>query len=490
MSRAPAAIARAGAALLAGWLALGAPGAARGGEEDPGADGLWLHARVEPAEPWAGEAFSLVLEVEYDPTLLPARLVPTFRQPLDLALALEAPWLDGLAGAVALGPAPGAAVAPGAGGAPGGATLVLNARVVRAAASTAAVEGGRVTLRLARRYALRAPGRHPLAPPRVRYARATRFGEDVLFGRVPLDREDVERAGAAPVLRIRPLPPPPAGAAPVSAYVGALRLDARLEAGASEPAQGVRIRVAAEGDGDLAALEPFGAAAFPGFDLLGVAERPAERGRAWLYEVAPRAAADARLEALAVWVFDPRGAGAWREVASAPLDLRPPGPRGEGVGAPPGGPAPEAGAGRERGDRGEGPAPAVWLALGVLVLLLLGWGVRRGRRRAARRAARAHAARPTPARERLRAALARPDADLAPLLQAWIREWTHRDPGAPDTESALRARGLDAREAPRLLEVLRDLEARSFRPPREREAPDPDTRAFLRTIVDRSPPPA
>jgi hypothetical protein len=95
------------------------------------------------------------------------------------------------------------------------------------------------------------PGEHPLAEPVVRLAYATEFREDLLQGRVPIDRRDALWRGPRAAVRIRDWPGPgqPAG------FRGALGTQLRLEweAEPKRVASGdvLRLRVQLSNPGDL-----------------------------------------------------------------------------------------------------------------------------------------------------------------------------------------------------------------------------------------------
>lgn len=209
--------------------------------------GWELPAAVRP-----GQRFTFGLRIELAPGLQDEQLVQLFRQPLDLPVQVLASAADALPG-LELGAERADA---------GSWSLAVNDRVTRAlqASDPASTEGDRIFLWL-RDGVADAPQTLEFAAPRLRFARATRFRDDLLLGRVPEDREDVTVSGVAARLPVVPFPESDRPLAFVDA-VGRFDVTLDVPERALAAGEALTLTVRIEGRGNLDRLTP------PRLDLL------------------------------------------------------------------------------------------------------------------------------------------------------------------------------------------------------------------------------
>ena len=199
--------------------------AAQEPEQDNDPQARWL---LERPQVYVGEQVLLTLELSIDARFRAERMVRLHLQDLDLPLQLDAPFLRE--------PAQGKVSWPTV----DGEELAVNGE--RRAVAIDAHADGREQRRLLVHWVPAEPGSVALGPAELRYAWATRFSEDFLEGRMPVDPRDARLAIAGPTLEVLPLPrigrPADFGGA-----VGVYTLHAELE------------DVEPDADGDLAAGE-------------------------------------------------------------------------------------------------------------------------------------------------------------------------------------------------------------------------------------------
>ena len=124
-----------------------------------------------------------------------------------------------------------------------GLTFVLNGETVRAP------RGEDGALAYTQTYVAQEPGTLTIPAPILRYAYATRFREDFVHGRVPLDRRDATVAGQPVVLTIRALPDPPSGHG-FSGAVGQITVRAETTARAVEVGEMFKLVLRIDGAGN------------------------------------------------------------------------------------------------------------------------------------------------------------------------------------------------------------------------------------------------
>jgi len=265
-----------------------------------------IETRVEPESCYLQQPVVVTLFIRYDEEVLRERGVQLFARALELPVKVEAPWLDGLDGTEMRPPDPAS-----------GPSLALNDDIVEAER----VEGG-VALRRVFRPAR--TGELVIPPARLLYATATKFRDDFVHGRVPLDREDHAVETGPRTLQVLPLPDegkPPG----FDGAVGRFVLHAAAPGGAVRPMESFPLELRIEGTGNLDAFPP------PRLELEGihVFGRTDHGGdpRRITYDVAVKDASVAAIPPIVLWAFDP-GARAYRAARTAPIPI-------EVVGTPP-----------------------------------------------------------------------------------------------------------------------------------------------------------
>lgn len=160
--------------------------------------------RIEPpitrTRCFVGQAIVLRAGFALPAAALESGLVQIFQQPLDVPIALDVPWWDGIDGLVPLG-APASPTEASA-------SLVLNGAVASfGRLAHTELDGSKSAwFALDRSYVARRAGELVLAPSTLRGTHATRFADDALLGSRALDGEPFELRGAACTLQVLELP--------------------------------------------------------------------------------------------------------------------------------------------------------------------------------------------------------------------------------------------------------------------------------------------
>jgi hypothetical protein len=308
------------ASLAAALVAVPGPGGAPARPQGPPADETtkgyaWTDVRLPDRAPFVGECFVVRLAGAVDVDVLEANLVQPFRQPLDVPVQLEHPWFSGSpARPVALGPArsAGAAAAAESGGAVGAVGASPSARVAlggELASGARRVErepdGRRFTVVSFERTFV-ADGSAPLAvpAPRMGFAYANEFREDLIGGRVPVDRHDAFVLGEAKELAFRALPE---AGRPYSftGAVGRFTLDAELRPGHAAVGDDVELTVTVRADGPVGPYDAPALDRFPGFDVLGLVEEADGDERRFIVQLVPRSVGLLAVAPVEFTAFDP-----------------------------------------------------------------------------------------------------------------------------------------------------------------------------------------
>lgn len=320
-----------------------------------------------PDEIWLQQPFAPVVRIGVDAAWLAGAAVPLFQQRLDQPFHVTIPWLFA-AEDRAVEPVP-----PPAGA--GAQRLAVGDRVLSfTPAGERQVDGRTFTLlELRCRWLPLASGASTVAPVQVRYAFATRFEQDFLRGRQPLDRTEATVQSPARTLRVRPLPQPaPSGFA---GAVGQFVVRARTAARDVPLGGAFDVEVEIAGDGNLERFAPLPPPRLPGFHVQGVVERRAPAARTFVLDVlALRAGAEA-VPPVPFVVFDPVAGGyATRHSEPVPVRVLPAAP---GVELPA---AVRALVERERAALAARGLQSWWIAaLAALVLAVAAWWWRRRR---------------------------------------------------------------------------------------------------------------
>jgi len=357
--------------------ALGAPtsSATQTPAQDESAKGYAFIEVVLPERaPYVGEPFRVVLRAGVDVDVLAGNLVQLFRQPLEVPVQLEHPWFDATPKRpLARGSArPARAQADHAMGVgapsepkpsepkpsepkpsepkPGEPTpgipmdvrtadVALGGAVVPAARSVERDNAGRRfdVLELERWFIAEEAGELALAAPRLGFAYATEFRDDLVAGRLPADRKDAFVLGAARTLDVRPLPEE---GRPIG-YLGAFgRFTVEASVSPTEVTTDASLRLVLTVTG-APGFEP-GAAPrldrLEGFQLLALTSR--QEGAHTIHEAQLRAtrAGPASIPSVEFVSFEPEAAVyVTRTSAALPIEVMPP-PAGSATSTP--GPTP------------------------------------------------------------------------------------------------------------------------------------------------------
>ncbi len=427
-----------------------------------------LKTTVEPAQPYVGQVFTVTIEVAFESAALERHAVPLFRSAVGYHFDLRAPWMDAIPGASGFSrasPAPGAHTS----------TLVLNAEVASAMVVVDPAVPALTRLRIQRWFVAQRAGEFTLDAPQLTYARASRFQEDLLRGRVPLDREEVRIGGSPLALSVRE-PPGDADSGRYSGYVGDLSVKAEVDRSELGPGESLQLKLRLRGDGDLSRIPAHGPGDFPGFHLLGVGDRQAPDERTLTYDLAPLDAGTSQLEVpgIVIWRPAPGGDEYVRVAVDAiRIHVTPPGGR---TAADP--------------EQLQRPGALPWIAGAVLLAACIALAYLRQRRRRWGRgeAAAARNAQHELAREQLRLALQRPGADLCLRLEADLAALLACPVAAMSPEqlaARLSQAGVPAEQAAAVAQAHGTLQAERFRPLVEQRPPSEPLLAILREFAAR-----
>jgi len=405
---------------------------------------------------YVGEPFALRLRFGLDAPWFDAHAVPLVRQRMDLPVQVLAPALVQLAGAVRRAPPPEDAAAPSR------RRFVLNdGPGLAGSAPDVDREGRRFTVHeVDVDFLPTRPGVLVVPPPLLRFAYATRFERDFAGTRLPMDRTDVRVTGAAPSITVLPLPD--AGRpADFSGAVGRFTLHAALDPSPPAGANGVRVVLRIEGEGNLEAFDTPSLAGLVGFHVLGALDDRGRPARTIRYDLAPTRGGLTAVPAIALSTFDPGPPAGYRTVTAAaiPLATRPePAAPDAARTRPPGG----AGG---RGGSFLGARGALVAAVVVAILAALGYGTWRRRRARAVAEADPMRARRSAALAALRAETSRPGADPSGAFAEVLAARLGCAPAAviaPDLVARLVAAGVSAGEAARAAGTLERLVAARY----------------------------
>lgn len=427
------------AALLLSGALLGLLAAPAAGADAPEGR-VFLETSVSSASPHVGERVRITLLAGFDRAFFAEHAVPLFTRPTDLDARILVPWLDGIEGAVLVGDR-GAADAT--------ASVAVNDDVVEAARAPDRVVDGRTftVLRFARTFVFGAPGAFTLPPAEVRFAWATRFVDDFVSGRMPVDRREARVASGPVPLTVRPVPEPaPEG------YTGAVgRFVVRADAAprAVDAGEILELTLRIKGEGNLTLFDTPRLGGLDGFHVYGALDDRAAPVRTVVYDLSPLDAGVDAVPAIAFPFFDP-AAEEFRTARTDPIPLVVRGPPGDGA-AP-------------------GSAPRgspFWLVLAgfVIVVAAAAVVVLAARRRRARARIDPADARALAARTAFETALAAPDAVPADALAAYLAARLDRPPAtviAPGLGDRLVAAGAPPDVAARAAALMEELVAARY----------------------------
>ena len=329
-------------------LVLGALAHAAGQADDPRA---FVEAEVERETWYAGEPIRVVLRLGFETELFDQGLIQPFQRRLDVPAQVQADWI-----ATPRGDPETQAAAPTLAVGDGVATVrsvedrTVDGRSFRVFELDQVIEPGQ-------------PGELLLEGPRLRYAHATRFREDLVLGRVPEDRRDAVVRGEGLALRVAALPDEGRPAS-FGGGIGSFRMSVSGEPRTLAPGDSLKVNLSLEGTGNLDRLQPPPLDDLEGFHLLGRLETPGP-GRTFVYDLTPTRPVRS-LPAIRYSYYEPGATPGYRTLESEPIPLTWTGAAAEPV------PSGE-------GEPGGAPwAPVVGGTVGVLLVLVFALRRRRG----------------------------------------------------------------------------------------------------------------
>ena len=302
-------------ALVASLLA--ALAAVAAGQERTAADAWAQRAFVEVVaskrEPFAGESFELRLRFGFDADLLANHLVPLFARELDLPVQVE--WdpertVDGLK------------FRASAHATAGTRRFALGEAVARATPLGEGVRDGRKveTFELVQRVTATRGGALVVPSASLRFACASKIEDDLIRGRVPVDRQVVQIEGAPLTLNVRPLPDE-GRPAEFTGAVGRRTLSASASPTRLGAGESVQLTLTIDGDGDPAAFGAPDLSHVAGFVLRGVLDTPRARVREIVYDLSPLDAGVRAIPSLAFAWFSPEAPVGYVTERTAPIAL-------------------------------------------------------------------------------------------------------------------------------------------------------------------------
>ncbi|MHC4953545.1 MAG: BatD family protein [Planctomycetota bacterium] len=258
------------------------------------------------------EPVPVTLRVVFDEAFLRSHGVQMFHYELDVPVQVDAPWVDGLKGAV---------LREGADSAGARLTIVLNEAVFEAAEGAAREIDGRTygALEITRVFVPTQPGDLAIPAAKLRFAHAKSFREDFIHGRTPVDQKYTDVASQPATVRILPLP----DAGRPSDYGGAVgRFTVRAEtsAGAVKAREIFKLTLRIEGAGNLEFIDP-PQLGMKGFHVYGSIDDKGAARRTITYDVAALSGDVSAVPAIAFPYFDPGEPPGYRVARTEPVPL-------------------------------------------------------------------------------------------------------------------------------------------------------------------------
>ena len=235
-----------------------------------------VEVRGPERSPYVGERFTVRLRGGADVEVLEANLVQPFRQRLDVPVQLEHPWFTTDPTAPApTGPPRFALETERLAEIAVGAQRVEASRYVERVTSGPRSGQSFDFVEVERRFVADAPGTLLAPEPKMTFAYATEFRDDLVAGRVPTDRNDAFVRGGELRIEVQPLPEE---GRPFSftGAVGRFEVEARLSALTVEVGETVQLDWTIRGEPDVSRVLAPEADRLEGFQLVGTTEA---RGR-------------------------------------------------------------------------------------------------------------------------------------------------------------------------------------------------------------------
>ena len=268
-----------------------------------------VHAFVElsaqPAMVFVEQPVRLTIRIGVEKEYLRHNLLQLFTRPLDVPVQLEFTWKTDTADAPALGP-----------------TFAFGEDIVHPTRSREEQRAGAtfVVLELERAFVPETAGRLEIPGPALHFAYATRFGEDLVSGAVPLDRSSGLVQGAPLALEVAPFPAEgrPAG---FSNAVGKFTLALEVSPRELEVGDKLQLVLTIAGQGNLARLAPPRLDGFEGLHLLGSTDELKGDTRTLRCELVAESPKAREVPAIVLDFFDP-DARAYGRASTQPVPLK------------------------------------------------------------------------------------------------------------------------------------------------------------------------
>ncbi|MEZ6014698.1 MAG: hypothetical protein R3F49_06275 [Planctomycetota bacterium] len=218
-------------ALSAAWFGLGLAPAAQVTPSDETAKGYaFIEVRGPERAPFVGEPFTLRLRAGVDVDVLETNLVQLFRQALDVPVQLDHPWFEGAPEHLtARGPTRAVVEEAPLEGGSAVARVALGGELIQAGRMLERGPSGQrfTVVEFERDFVATSAGAYTIPEARLGFAYAVEFRDDLVAGRVPIDRRDAFVHSPAAPLTVRALPE---SGQPFSftGAIGTYALDARL----------------------------------------------------------------------------------------------------------------------------------------------------------------------------------------------------------------------------------------------------------------------
>lgn len=295
-------------------LCLGAVPSAWAAEPAPDSR-AFVRVTTSTTTPFVNQPFRVGIRFGVDRAYFDQHAVQLFRKELDLPVAIQAPWIDEISGTRFL--------ATNAAQAPRGERLALNGRVGEAQVIGVREQSGAAfeVHAIERTVLPGEPGPIVLAAPTLRFAYASRFEEDFVGGRIPLDRKEATLRGDPLTITVQPLPTVGRPAAFVDA-VGQFEVWAETDRAEIVVGEAFHLRLRISGDGNLATLAPPGLRDLAGFHVYGVRDEIVEERRVLTYELAAVRADVRAIPPIAFAYFDPGPPAGYVVVKTQPQPVR------------------------------------------------------------------------------------------------------------------------------------------------------------------------
>ena len=286
-------------------------------QQDPSAS-AFVEIGADRAGPYVNEPFVVEVRVGFDPVYFRNHAIQTTRQQLDVPVQVDA-------SAFAYAPAGVNALADVAESKPARRmSLVVNGARVEAERIADRVVAGRpfTVVRIAKPMVATRAGTRTFQAPVLRFSYATRFDEDLVSGRVPVDRREAVVRGEEFSLKVVELP----AAARPDGFGGAVgTFTARAELDKTEVAAGesLKLTLVVDGTGNLEGFDP-PRPEFPGFRLYGVIDSKGPSRRI-VYDLVPQDETVREVPSIAFVSFDPGPPAQYRvaKTAAIPIVVKP-----------------------------------------------------------------------------------------------------------------------------------------------------------------------